>query len=539
MSDIALPKAGAQELPRAERLPRTERLLSDERLAKLAGRGDARAFAAIYERHHQAIYRYCRSIVRNDHDAQDALQSAMMRAYVALRGRERDLAVRPWLFRIAHNEAISILRRRGPEQELDERFEQLDGGVEHTLDARERLATLVADLRALPERQRGALLMRELSGLSIAEIAGALSISHGAAKQTLFEARSSLHEYAEGRAMECEAVRRAVSERDGRVLRGRKLRAHLGDCEGCREFRELIDTRGADLRALAPPLPATLASATLARLLAHGGGAHVGGAAASGSAGAATAGSGGGAVAGSGGGAGAGSGASLGGHAVGSILVKGMAGVVVLATATAGTVHLAATRLHDRGTVVEKVSTSAGGTRGESSTGVPNLRAGFSFGSSKSQTSIGSSPLHNDARSAGGASLAGAAHAQTPAAAGSGRGGAYGAAHNQAAQEGRSGVKSARGTGGRSRGHNHQTGGRSHHGVNPHRHVKEHAPTSSPSHSRHHGESVAKRQTPKHQGPQAAGGSGEPAKSEHEAAVTQPPSGTSGEARQSATQKAG
>ncbi|HWX43904.1 MAG TPA: RNA polymerase sigma factor [Solirubrobacteraceae bacterium] len=217
MSDIALPIHGASGLPLAERL------LSDERLAKLAGRGDARAFTTLYERHHQAIYRYCRSIVRNDHDAQDALQSAMARAYMALCASERDLAVRPWLFRIAHNEAISILRRRPQEDQLVDVHESLDSDVERTAEERERLCILLADLQALPERQRAALLMRELSGLSIEEIAGALSVSTGAAKQTLFEARSSLHEFAKGRAMECEAVRRAISERDGRVLRGRGL----------------------------------------------------------------------------------------------------------------------------------------------------------------------------------------------------------------------------------------------------------------------------------------------------------------------------
>jgi RNA polymerase sigma factor (sigma-70 family) len=312
MSDIALPIHGASRLLLAGRL------LSDERLAKLAGRGDAQAFTTLYERHHQAIYRYCRSIIRNDHDAQDALQSAMTRAYTALCASERDLAVRPWLFRIAHNEAISILRRRRPEDQLVDVHESPDGDVERTADERERLSILLADLRVLPERQRAALLMRELSGLSIEEIAGALSVSAGAAKQTLFEARSSLHEFAKGRALECEAVRRAISEHDGCVLRGRGLRAHLRDCAGCRDFHALIETRGADLRALAPPLPAALASATLTRLLAHGGGGgHAAGASAT-------------------------AGSALGGHVAASLVAKGLAGVVVMAAATAGTLHLTA-----------------------------------------------------------------------------------------------------------------------------------------------------------------------------------------------------
>jgi RNA polymerase sigma factor (sigma-70 family) len=168
MSEIALPIA---RVPPGLALP--GRLLSDERLARLASAGNQRALAVLYERHHQALYRYCRSIVRDHDDAQDALQSTMTHAFVALRARERDLAVRPWLFRIAHNEAVSILRKRRPDDSLlDERLPS-DVSVERTVDQRERLQMLVADLKALPERQRAALLMRELSGLSIEDVATA------------------------------------------------------------------------------------------------------------------------------------------------------------------------------------------------------------------------------------------------------------------------------------------------------------------------------------------------------------------------------
>jgi RNA polymerase sigma factor (sigma-70 family) len=311
MSEIALPIAGVPP-----GLPLPGRLCSDERLARLVSGGSERALTVLYERHHQALYRYCRSIVRDHDDAQDALQSTMTRAFAALQGSERELAVRPWLFRIAHNEAISILRQRHPNDCLVDEHLPSDVSVERTVDQRERLQLLVADLNALPVRQRAALVMRELSGLPIEEIAVALSVSPGAARQTLFEARSSLHEFAEGRVMECETARRAISDGDGRVLRGRKLRAHLRGCEGCREFGTLIDVRTADLRMLVPPLPASAAAAMLGRVLAHGAsGGHAGGAAAT-------------------------SGAALGSHAVASLVVKGLVGAAVLAAASAGTLHL-------------------------------------------------------------------------------------------------------------------------------------------------------------------------------------------------------
>jgi RNA polymerase sigma factor (sigma-70 family) len=312
MGELALPIRTSSELALAGRLT------SDERLARLVSRGSERAFAVLYQRHHQALYRYCRSIVRDEDDAQDALQSAMTRALVALRAHERDLAVRPWLFRIAHNEAVSVLRRRHSTVPIVEELEPADGGVERTLEGRERLDTLVADLQALPVRQRSALIMRELNDLSIEEIAGALSTSPGAAKQVLFEARCALHDFAEGRAMGCEQVRRAVSDGDRRVLRGRRLRGHLRACAGCRDFQVAISARSADLRVLAPPLPGAVAAGALARLLAHGvgGGGHTGGLA-------------------------VGSGTAVGGSAAASLTVKAAAGVTALTVAIAGGAHLA------------------------------------------------------------------------------------------------------------------------------------------------------------------------------------------------------
>src|SRR3954452_890724 len=101
--------------------------------------------ARAYERHHQALYRYCRAILRHEHDAQDALQSTLTRAFAALPERPRDPDLRPWLFRIAHNESISILRRRRPTVELDESM--LTGSaVEERVEARETLRTLRRDL---------------------------------------------------------------------------------------------------------------------------------------------------------------------------------------------------------------------------------------------------------------------------------------------------------------------------------------------------------------------------------------------------------
>ncbi len=156
-----------------------------------------------------------------------------------------------------------------------------------------RLAMLMDDLAALPDRARNALVMRELSGLSHEDIPIALDISEGAAKQAIFEARRGLHECAEGRAMLCAEVCRAISDGDRRVLRGRRVRAHIRDCASCAAFASAIVRREAELRALVPVLPAAASAAVLARVM-HGsavgggiagGGAGGGGAAVAGTAG--------------------------------------------------------------------------------------------------------------------------------------------------------------------------------------------------------------------------------------------------------------
>ncbi len=287
--------------------PKRLSLSGDEHLAQLVRRGHEAAFAALYERYYQRLYRYCRSMLHNDADAQDALQSTFAGAFSALSQGRRDAPMRPWLYRIAYNESVSVMRRRRPEVALTEAHEMSGVSTEELVAGRVRLALLVADLRELTERQRGALVMRELSGLSHEEIATVFDISVGAAKQTIFEARRSLAEFAEGRVMACDEVCRAVSDGNGRVLRGRKLRSHLRECGSCAAFAAAIPSRSRDLRAIAPPLSAVAAAGLLRRSLAAGSGhsAGGGGAAATGS-GAATASTGAGSGAATAGGAGSG-----------------------------------------------------------------------------------------------------------------------------------------------------------------------------------------------------------------------------------------
>jgi len=78
-------------------------------------------------------------------------------ALTGLEGDHREFALKPWLFRIAHNESVSLLRRRRPTAELNERTTPSVSGPEVAYAQRERLKVLLDDVARLPYRQRGAL----------------------------------------------------------------------------------------------------------------------------------------------------------------------------------------------------------------------------------------------------------------------------------------------------------------------------------------------------------------------------------------------
>jgi RNA polymerase sigma factor (sigma-70 family) len=363
-------------------LPLPLRLLGDERLARLVGKGHEEAFSILYQRHHQALYRYCRSLVGAEADAQDALQSAMTSALVALRVSQRDAPIRPWLFRIAYNESMTQLRRRRPLSELVEELPALDCSPESAVEQKGRITRLLADLRELPERQRSALVMRELSGLSHQEVAEALGMSVGAAKQTVFEARRSLQEFDEGRSMACEDVRRLISDGDGRSLRGRRVRAHLRDCGGCATFAAAIPQRRADLHAIAPALPATAAAGLLWRITGAGSGQ------------------------GGGGSAGLISGATSKAVVAGTSSKLVATGALIIVTAAVGT-----------GGIIRAISS---GGSGASSGAAVSRTAGPAAGSGSAATAHGSAKLGRHLTTNGrGAQAAGADHSSS---AGSGRG---------------------------------------------------------------------------------------------------------------------
>jgi RNA polymerase sigma factor (sigma-70 family) len=167
------------------------RTQSDERLVDLVRAGSEPAFEAIVTRYRRAILRYCASIVSEER-AEDAAQQTFVRAYDAMRASDAKLRLRPWLYRIAHNTALNSLRDRGLRHEqLEDSFD----GVERPDQALERklgLREVLVAVQKLPERQRDAILLRELEGRSYDQIAAELGVTGGAVRQLLHRARSTV-----------------------------------------------------------------------------------------------------------------------------------------------------------------------------------------------------------------------------------------------------------------------------------------------------------------------------------------------------------
>ena len=244
-----------------------ERLFGDERLARAAAGGNDDAFAVLDSRYRRLLLGYAVSLVRNEHDAEDVVQATLLNALRALREDPRQPPVRPWLFRIAHNEAVSLLRRRRPQADIAE-VDIATRSAAQDAELRGELRDLLEDLGRLSDRQRSALVMRELGGLSYDEVALALSTTPVAARQTVSAARLALVDQAEGRDTACADVRLRLAETDRRRL-PRFVRAHLSGCEPCRTAAAATRRRRRTLRALVP-LPGPW---LLAQLLAAGGGA--------------------------------------------------------------------------------------------------------------------------------------------------------------------------------------------------------------------------------------------------------------------------
>ncbi|MGI8921554.1 MAG: RNA polymerase sigma factor [Solirubrobacteraceae bacterium] len=258
------------------------RLRSDDQLVALFRAGSEDAFGAIHDRYRVRLLAYTRQMLSGSRsDAEDAVQDVFLRAHQALGVSGRPISLRAWLYRVAHNRCIDQLRRPAPTP-TDLLDNDAVGGSDPCDEAerREDLRRLITDVRRLPDQQRSALLMRELEGLSYADLAGALDVSVPAVKSLLVRARISLVEAAQARDTSCREIRSELALAHGRGVRGSgRARRHLRDCDGCRDFRGELRTVRRTLALLPAP-----SGGLLSQLFGLGGAAG-GGASASGAAG--------------------------------------------------------------------------------------------------------------------------------------------------------------------------------------------------------------------------------------------------------------
>jgi RNA polymerase sigma-70 factor, ECF subfamily len=236
--------------------------LSDERLAARVPT-DRTAFTELHERYEQPLLRFTRSLLRDPHDAADAAQEAWTRAFAALSTEPlRVLSVRSWLFAIARNACIDRMRdgKRCAPAEIDERALGTSPAVDDVIELRDRAREALRDLAGLSERQRDAVVLRDLNGLEGDDLARALHTDARRASWLLTDARRSLAEVRSGRGLSCEATRDAL---ETSRIRTRAVRAHIAGCPECDGFARRRVARRVHLHGIAVflfALPARLRS---------------------------------------------------------------------------------------------------------------------------------------------------------------------------------------------------------------------------------------------------------------------------------------
>lgn len=184
--------------------------LTDEQVVTHVLTGQTALFEILMRRYNERVYRVARAIVRDDSEAEDVMQQTYVNAYASLRQFAGKARFSTWLTRIAVNESLSRARRRG-------RYEPYDdddlSNVEpfmaaHTFQNPE-VQTRTGELRALlewaidglPDGTREVFILREVEGLSTAEVSESLDVSEDVVKTRLSRAKA--------------ALRRAVLERTG------------------------------------------------------------------------------------------------------------------------------------------------------------------------------------------------------------------------------------------------------------------------------------------------------------------------------------
>jgi RNA polymerase sigma factor (sigma-70 family) len=257
--------------PHAIRIPRPRKYLaalSDERLVEHVRRGEPAAFEVLYDRHSGGILGFCRHMLGSSADAEDAVQHTFIAAHAdILRHDKRDLHVKAWLYTIARNRCLSMLRARR-EEATGDRVEVATDNLLHDVQHRDDIRALLGDISKLPDDQREALVLAEVGDLSHSDISDILGCEVSKVKSLVFQARTALIDRRAARETPCAEIREQLATLRGGALRRSHLRHHLEACPGCTEYRDEIRRQRAMLAVALPVLPS---AALKAKVLAGAG----------------------------------------------------------------------------------------------------------------------------------------------------------------------------------------------------------------------------------------------------------------------------
>ena len=173
--------------------------MEESELLRRARAGDRDAFGELVEAHQRQVYHHALRMVGNEEDAADAAQEAFFKAWRGLPRFRGNSAFSTWLYKLADNAALDLLRRekkRRGDVALDDlpAGEQTAAGPspQRALEERERSRAVAEGLAKLSADHRRALVLREIDGLSYAEIAEALEADLGTVKSRIARARMAL-----------------------------------------------------------------------------------------------------------------------------------------------------------------------------------------------------------------------------------------------------------------------------------------------------------------------------------------------------------
>lgn len=241
---------------------------------------DDAAFEALYDRYHRNLLAFCRHMVGSREEAEDVLQHTFLAAYRSLPDGD-GVQIKPWLYAVARNRCLSVLRARRDAVVLDEALVATEGLVAE-VDRRADLRALVRDVQRLAPDQREALLLFELGDSSHEEIATILGVRKEKVKALVFQARETLMGWRAARETPCVEVREQLATLRGSALRRASIRRHVEQCAGCAQYESEVHHQRAALAIALPVVPAAgLKAAVLASVL-GGSGAAVGTGAATG-----------------------------------------------------------------------------------------------------------------------------------------------------------------------------------------------------------------------------------------------------------------